>query len=134
MAQRNIVARTIKRIIEVPLMANMVVEPGEIVIRTDATGFCRNTAAASCTGVGVATEAKDNTGGADGAKTVSVAQGEFLVDNHGTDTCVAKDVGGLCYFKDANTVGNVAAGASPVGEVLNLGYTGETGVLVNIES
>ncbi len=136
MAARNIACIHHTRYMTVPLKAGIHVLPGEIVLRSTTTGFCRNTDPGdnSCQGIGVATEEQDNTAGADGALSVKVEQGTFVVDNSATNTCVAKDEGGPCYFEDANTVGNVSTNRSQAGTVINLGYSGLTGVGVKIES
>lgn len=141
MSARNITVIRHSRFVTVPLLANAVVRKGEIVFRVTASGFAKGLdIAAGSTGIGIAYTDADNTGGANGDKSITVEQGDFLLRNAGTNTVVAKDVGGTCYGETAETstvegaVGNDSVGKSPVGTVINIGYSGETGVVVRIES
>jgi len=137
MATRNITRVKLTRILyKLPLLANAVIKQGEVVLRVTASGFVRQGGVVtSCTGVGIAMADVDNTGGADGAKTVDVEQGEFLLDNvAGANAVAAINLGANVYSEDQNTVTAQSANRSPVGPALSLGWTGETGVVVRIES
>jgi hypothetical protein len=54
--------------------------------------------------VGRANESVDNTGGAAGAKTVTVERGTFRWDNDGTNPVTQAHVGALAYIVDDHTV------------------------------
>jgi hypothetical protein len=91
----------------------------------NATGFAAPaTAAAGLKAVGVAQEFVDNTGGADGAKTVKVRAGLFRFAGDGTVT--APDIGKLAYAVDDQTVAdNDNAGArSAAGAILDVDADG----------
>lgn len=74
--------------------------------------------------VGVACETVDNTGGANGAKSVSVETShgvrEFLLANDTGDPIVQADVGTDCYVLDDQTVTGASSGASVAGKVMGL--------------
>lgn len=139
MATRNILRIVSTRTVSgLPLEANAVINPGEIVLRHTTTGNCRAGAAglgASYVAVGVhaGSTTVDNTGGAAGAKTVDVWQGVFLFDNSATNTITATKLTATCYCEDGNTVGTSNAN-SAVGPAIGLGYSSIPGVQVKIES
>ncbi len=123
----------------VPLKANTVFRKNDLVLTQDADGLAVSAPAASCHCIGVAVEDKDNTGGADSAKTIRVQQGEFLLKNHGTRTVVAADVAkkAIAYAEDNETVGNDGTGRSPVGRITGVNEFRNTsgtslGVIVEI--
>lgn len=136
MATRNAKRVRLSRILyNLPVLADAVIKIGEVVLRKTADGLCRQGGVVTgYTGIGIAMQDVDNTGGADGAKTIMVEQGEYLLDNHGTNTVTAANLGASVYSEDQNTVGNAAANKSPVGPAIGLGWAGEPGVLVRIES
>ena len=137
MATRNITRVSLPRVLyKLPLLADAVIKQGEIVLRTTASGFVRQGAVVTgCVGIGIAMADVDNTGGAAGAKTVDVEQGVYLLDNIAGGNAVTNvNVGGSVYAADQNTVTAQSANRSPVGPCVGLGWSGEAGVLVRIES
>ena len=69
---------------------------------------------------GRAEEFVDNTGGADGAKTVKVRRGVFKWNNDVTNPVTAADVLKDCYVFDDETVTILATDASVAGKVIGL--------------
>lgn len=142
MSARNITVIRHSRFVQgVPVKGTTTIRKGEIVYRITATGFAIPAdVAAGRTGIGIAAEDVDNSAGADGAKTITVEQGDFLLKNAAANSVAAIHIGGSCYCETAETstvegaVGSDSTGKSPVGTVLGLGYSGETGVQVRIES
>lgn len=124
----------------VPMLANAVLRKGDIVLAVDASGFATSAPTAACHCIGIARENKDNTGGLDGAITVKVEQGVFLLKNvAGGNAVVAADLGkkALAYAEDNQTVGHTAGALSPVGRIVGLNEFKSTagvnlGVLVEI--
>lgn len=114
------------------------INQGEIVLTQDADGFARPGAIVAATKVvGIAVSTVDNTAGLDGALTIDVEQGVFLLDNHGVNAVVLADVAkkGTAFCEDANTVGNTNAGGQiAVGPIVGLGWENLPGVQVRIES
>lgn len=83
---------------------NVKIYAGALVAR-NATGYATPGAVATTLrGMGRASEQVDNTGGADGAKAVTVEKGIFKFANHGTDLVTIADVGNDCYIVDDQTV------------------------------
>lgn len=67
--------------------------------------------------VGMAMATVDNTGGADGALSCDVREGEFLWDNSGGDPVAAADTGKLVFGADDHTIAKTNGGntLSPAG-------------------
>ena len=65
--------------------------------------------------VGVATEAVDNSGGADGALKVEIQEGEFLL---AADSIAITSVNVKCYADDDNTIDETQASNCPQAGVL----------------
>lgn len=88
-----------------PVAANAVIHAGALVV-ANATGFAApGSTATTLTYLGRADEAVDNTGGADGAKTVRVLRGvSFKWNNSGTDPVTQASLGKVCYIVDDETV------------------------------
>lgn len=91
-------------------------------VAANATGFAvPGGVATTLTALGRAESYVDNTGGADGAKTVQVARQEsFKFVNHGADLVTQADIGKSCYIVDDQTVAKTNGGAtrSVAGKVL----------------
>lgn len=108
-----------------PIKANVVIDPGEIVV-VDATGHA--IAAATATGLiplgkyeGL--EALDNTGGANAAFRVPVRPGPYLLANSaGADEVLITDIGKDCFFVNSGQVAKTDGGAtrSTAGKVLDV--------------
>jgi hypothetical protein len=100
------------------LAANAVIRNGALVA-VNATGFI--VAASNTTGlhvVGVARASADNTGGADGAKTVIVETGGvFKFVNDGTNPVVQAGMHKVCYALDDQTVRSLAGNSVIAGIV-----------------
>lgn len=109
--------------IPVPVAANAVIHAGALVV-ANATGFAApGSSAITLTYLGRAESAVDNTGGADGAKTVVVRrQKAFKWANLGADPVVQADLGKTCYIADDQTVAktNGAGTRSAAGKVIQV--------------
>jgi hypothetical protein len=96
-------------LLPVSVAAGVVIYAGALVV-ADAEGFAApGKTATGLTYLGRAEEAVNNTGGADGAKTVMVRRNKaFLWENHTNDPVTQASIGKHCYIVDDQTV---AAGA-----------------------
>jgi hypothetical protein len=83
--------------------AGKVIHAGALVV-LDAGYAEGGKAAAGLKAVGRANESVDNTGGAAGAKTVTVERGTFRWDNDGTNPVTQAHVGATAYIVDDHTV------------------------------
>lgn len=123
---------------KLPVKADAVIRKGDIVLASDAAGLCvPGKVVASYHGVGVSIEDVDATGLADGAKTVDVEQGTFLLANDGTNTITVADVAkaGTAYGEAGGyVVGNDSTNKSPVGKIVGMGWNNLPGVQVEIRS
>lgn len=92
-------------IIAVPVAAATKIFAGGIVA-ANATGYAtKGAVATTLTYLGRADESVDNTGGADGAKTIQVRRGKaFKWKNSGTDAVTQAELGKTCYIADDETV------------------------------
>lgn len=92
-------------IIAVPVAAATKIFAGSIVA-ANATGYAtKGAVATTLTYLGRADESVDNTGGADGAKTIQVRRGKaFKWKNSGTDAVTQAELGKTCYIADDETV------------------------------
>ncbi len=92
-------------IISVPVAANAVIFAGALVV-ANAAGFAApGSVATTLTYLGRAEEPCDNTGGANGAKSVQVRRGKaFYFKNHAADLVVQASLGKVCYIVDDETV------------------------------
>jgi UDP-glucose 4-epimerase len=83
-------------------------------VMLDASGYANPAAAASGNNAfvvaGIAEETVDNSAGSDGDLSIRVKANDddsaFGFNNHGSDTCVAADIGKLVYATDDNVVAN----------------------------
>jgi len=100
-------------LIAVPVAADAVIGAGKIVA-ADATGYATPGATATTlTYLGRAEEAVDNTGGADGDKTVLVRRKKaFKFANSATDAVTQASLGKVCYIEDDETVSGTNAGGN----------------------
>jgi len=101
---RNTPLREVE-MIAVPVAASAVI-PAGVIVAANATGFATNGAtAATLTYLGRSEEPVDNTGGADGAKTILVRRSKaFKWANLGADPVTQASFGKLCYIADNQTV------------------------------
>ena len=95
----------VAELIPVPAAADAVIGAGKIVV-ANASGYAApGSVATGLTYLGRAEEAVDNTGGADGDKTVLVRRkNAFKWANHGTDTIGQSSMGKDCYIAGDDTV------------------------------
>lgn len=107
--------------------ANAVIFTGAIVVR-NAAGFAAPASTAlGLHALGIGQDAVDNTGGADGAKSVDVDAGVFQVANSaGADEITAADIGTDCYLVDDQTVAKTdgAGTRSVAGKVFDVDAKG----------
>lgn len=111
----------------VPVAANAVIYAGALVV-ANATGFAApGSVATTLTYLGRADEAVDNTGGADGAKTVKIRRNQaFKWKNSGTDPIGQDSLGKVCYIEDDETVAktNGTNTRSAAGKVVQIDSNG----------
>lgn len=109
--------------IAVPVAANAVIHAGALVV-ANATGYAApGSVATTLTYLGRAEEAVDNTGGADGAKTVTIRRkAAFKFANHGADLVTQAELGKSCYIVDDQTVAKTSGTStrSAAGKVLGV--------------
>ena len=104
---------------QVKLDANVNGELGKMIVTVN--GYGRIPAAAdAATGKmrGTIADAADNTGGAQGAKTVTAVPGVRRFKNDATHPCSAADVGKLVYASDGDTISVNSADGPPAGTLL----------------
>ena len=110
-------------LIGVPVAANAKIFAGAIVV-ANATGYAApGSTATTLTYLGRAESSVDNTGGADGAKTVQVRRKvAFKFANLAADLVVQADLGKTCYIADDQTVAKTNGGTtrSAAGKVLGV--------------
>ena len=110
------------QLIAVPVAANAKIYAGALVV-ANAAGFAApGSTAFNLVYLGRAEEFADNTGGADGAKTVQVRRGKaFKYKNSGADAVTQADLGRPCYIVDDEFVAKTSGGArSPAGIVIGV--------------
>lgn len=110
--------------IVVPVAAGEKIEPGTMVV-VNATGY--GEPASKATGLliaGVAQELADNKLGADGAMTVAVRRGAFVMGND--KTIKATDLLKPAYMADEKNLTLTATGSSLVGTILEVADDGVT--------
>lgn len=92
-------------LIAVPIAANAIIYAGGLTV-ANATGYAApGSVATTLTYLGRAEESVNNTGGANGAKTVQVRRLEaFYWKNHGADPVTQASLGKVCYIVDDETV------------------------------
>lgn len=92
-------------LIAVPLAANAVI-PAGVIVCANATGYGVNgSTSTTLTYLGRSDEAADNTGGADGAKSILVRRLKaFKFANDGSDPVTQARLGKACYIVDNQTV------------------------------
>lgn len=103
-ADRNTPARD-GDLLSLGVATNVKIYAGALVAR-NATGYATPGATATTLkALGRAEEQVDNTGGADGAKTVKIRKGVFRFANSGGGDAIADaDIGNDCYIVDDQTV------------------------------
>lgn len=89
---------------ELPVVANGIIKQGGLVVTYG--GYARRGRVATTDiAVGIAQEDVDNTGGADGAKTVKVERGIWCFRNSASgDAITRSDIGATCYIADDDQV------------------------------
>jgi hypothetical protein len=115
-------------IINVPVAANAKIFAGAMVA-ANATGYAtKGATATTLTYLGRAEEYVDNTGGADGAKTITVRRGKaFKWKNSAGDAVTQAELGKTCYIVDDETVSKSNAGGntqSAAGKVVGIDSDG----------
>jgi hypothetical protein len=103
----------------VPVKENVEIFQGSLVV-SDGGYAAPGTAATGKIALGRAEQTVDNTGGANGAKSVNVKPGCFLYANKGGDTLAISDRGALCYISDDQTVCKTGTGKSIAGTVIDV--------------
>lgn len=100
-------------VIAVPVAANAKIFAGGIVAANAAGYATKGATATTLTYLGRAEEAVDNTGGADGAKTIRVRRGKaFKWKNSAGDAVTQAELGKTCYIVDDDTVSKTNAGGN----------------------
>jgi len=114
-------------LVNVPVATNTKIYAGALVA-LNASGYATPGAVATTlTYLGRAEEQADNTGGANGAKTVNVRRKKaFKWKNHGADAIVQADLGKTCYIVDDETVAKTdgTATRAAAGKVVGLDSDG----------
>lgn len=99
--------------IAVLVAAGAVIYAGALVVANAAGYAAPGSVATTHTYLGRAEERVDNTGGANGAKSVRVRRGKaFLFKNHGADLVTQASIGKVCYIVDDETVALTTGGAT----------------------
>lgn len=114
-------------LVSVPVAANAKIFAGALVA-ANSTGYAApGSVATTLTYLGRAEEYVDNTGGANGDKTVQVRRRKaFKFKNYATDLIVQADLGKVCYIVDDETVAKTNGGAtrSAAGSVIGIDTDG----------
>lgn len=118
-AGRNTVEVQDGKTLVLPVKANVKIFEGSLVA-LNAGYAAPGSAAAGLLAAGRAEEFVDNTGGADGAKTVRVRRGVFKWNNDDANPVTEADLMKDCYIKDDETVTMLAVGTSVAGKVIRL--------------
>jgi hypothetical protein len=112
-------------LIQVPVAANAVIYAGALVVATASGHAAPGSTAADLAALGKAEETVDNTGGANGDKTVLVRRKKaFRFKNDAGDGVISASLGRTVYIVDDETVARTYAG----------GTRSPAGVCVGIES
>lgn len=121
-ADRNTAMKD-KELVGLPIAANVKIYAGALVV-VNASGYIApGSAAANLTYLGRAEEQVDNTGGANGAKTVLVRRNKaFKWGNYASDLVTQAELGKLCYIFDDGQVAKTSSNAvrSAAGIVLGV--------------
>ncbi len=105
-----------------PVAAGAVFHAGALVVLDAAGNAAPATAAAGLISRGVAQEAADNSGGADGDISVAVRKGVFPLANGGAIT--RANIGDPAYIVDDQSVTEASAGSSAVGTIVDVDAEG----------
>lgn len=116
---RNTVEIRDGRTLVLPVKGNTKIFEGSLIV-LEAGLAVPGKKATGLVAAGRAEEFVDNTGGADGAKTVRVRRGVFKWNNDGTNPVTAQEVMKTCYVIDDETVTALATGASAAGKVIGI--------------
>jgi hypothetical protein len=102
--------------------ANVKINAGALVALTAAGLATPGATATTLTAAGVAEEPCDNTGGAAGAKRVTLSRGVFRFNNLGADAVTEADLLKDCFIVDDDTVAKTNGGAtrSRAGKVIDV--------------
>jgi hypothetical protein len=116
-----------RELVRLKVKANVIIFAGAL-IALDAGYAAPGSTKVGLVYVGRAEEYVDNTGGADGAKTVLVRKNKaFCWKNSVGDPIAQADVGATCYIEDDETVSKTNAGGntqSAAGKIANVDATG----------
>ena len=114
-----------------PVKADAICYAGGIAVID--TGYAKPGAAATgLVAVGIFQKTVDNTGGADGAVTVPVRAGVFVLENAtSTDACSQAEAGTDIYILNDQTVTKTDTGHSKVGKMVNMVST-KVAVLIGL--
>lgn len=114
-------------LISVPVATNVKCYAGGLAV-ANATGFAApGSVATTLTYLGRFEESVDNTGGANGAKTVLIRRKKaFKFKNHGADLVTQAELGKTCYIVDDETVAktNGTSTRSAAGKVVGIDSDG----------
>ena len=103
----------------VKMKANHVVEVGNLIVTVSGySAFPATANAATGKIAGVSLDAADNTGGADGAQTITAEDGTYDFKNDGTHPCAQADVGSTVYASAKDTISNTSSDGPPVGKLV----------------
>ena len=117
--------------ISYPVAANAICYAGGIAV-LNAGYAAPGSATTGLVAVGIFQKTVDNTGGADGAVTVPVRAGVFVLENAtSTDACAQAQAGTDIYVLDDQTVTKTSSGHSKVGKMVNMVST-KVAVLIGL--
>lgn len=108
------------RTLILPVKANVKIFEGSIVVIDSTGNAVPGKKATGLLSAGRAEEYVDNSGGADGAKTIKVRRGVFKWSNDSTAPVTGKDILKNCYIVDDETVTITETGSSIAGKVIGL--------------
>lgn len=115
-----------------PVKANAVIRQGAIVVLDG--GYAKEgVAGANLIAAGVAQETVDNTGGADGAKRITVRRGVFRFENDPADPVGTTELLKEVYISGPNTVAKTSPATAPRSPLGRLVAIDQYGVWVEIK-
>jgi hypothetical protein len=109
-----------------PVAAAKKIYAGSLVV-LNATGYAEpGSTATTLTAAGRAEAQVDNSGGADGAETITVKRGLFRFANAGADAVTRTEIGESCYIVDDQTVAKTdgTGTRSEAGKVIDIDSAG----------
>lgn len=108
-----------------PVAADVVIYGGAVTVSEDGLAKPGKTGLGLIV-LGIADATADNSGGADGAKSITTRRGTFRLFNLATDAVTAADIGKPCFLVDDHTVAKTHGGStrSQAGAVIDLDAQG----------